>query len=133
MVADLVMTKIEINLSSEYGIMFLHDSKVKPILPAEPGKSPVSHTPTCLVFSVLTYVDGDACIVLRDSPGEVTYKEYFSGRIECVSRSISLFDANGHAYASAPLRDGYAHISLRMSEERNPDVVDCIINNMETF
>lgn len=133
MMAVLVMTKIDINLSSEYGIMFLYDSKIRPTFPAEAGKNPVSHTPTCLAFSVLTYVDGDARIILCNKPGEIVYEEYFNGQIECVSKSVSLFDSSGIAYASVPIKDRYAHISLRMSEERNPNVVECIIDNIEMF
>jgi hypothetical protein len=127
------MMKIEVNLSSEYGIMFLYDSKAKPTFPVEAGKNPVMWTSTCLAFSVLIYVDGDAKIILCEAPNEQTCKEYFTGEIECPSKSISLYDHNGFPFASIPLRDGFARVSLRMSEETNPDIVECVIENMETF
>ena len=127
------MTKIDLNLSSEYGIMFLYDSRVKPEFPPEAGKDPVMSTSTCLAFSVLIYVDGDASITLRDAAGDPFGIEYFAGDIECPSGSISLYDHNGFAFASVPVKDNAARVSLRMSEERNPDRVECVIENMETF
>ncbi len=36
-------------------------------------------------------------------------------------------------FASVPLTDDHARISLRMSEERNPEIVECVIHNMATF
>lgn len=127
------MTKIDVNLSSEYGVMFLHDSKVRPAFPAEAGKDPVMWTSTCLAFSVLIYVDGDAKIVLCEGSDEGCGAEYFTGEIECPSKAISLYDHNGFAFASVSLTDSFARVSLRMSEERNPDVVECVIHNMATF
>jgi hypothetical protein len=127
------MTKIDVKISSEYGIMFLYDAKNKPNIPAGAGELPVTWTSTCLAFSVLTYVDGDAQIILCDSPSDQLRPEYFSGQIECPSKSISLCDHNGFAFASVPLKDLFAKVSLLMSEDRNPDIVSCVITNMETF
>ena len=127
------MTRIEVNISSEYGIMFLYDSKAKPTFPAEAGKEPVMWTSTCLAFSVLIYVDGDAKITLSQDSDVQFGAEYFVGEIECPSKAISLYDHNGFAFASVPLADSVARVSLRMSEERNPDIVSCVIENMETF
>lgn len=127
------MANIEVNLSSEYGIMFLYDSKVQPIFPNEAGEKAVAWTSTCLAFSVLIYVDGDAKIILGENLGEQSYPEYFSGEIACPSKSISLFDSNGIAFACLPLTDEFARVSLRMSEETNPDIVKCAIGNMKTF
>ncbi len=129
----MVVTKIEVNLSAEYGIMFLHDSKLRPTVPIDAGKEPIMHTATCVALCVLHYVDGDAKIILADGSYESKYREYFSGEIVCPSRSLSLTDPNDFAFASVPLKDGFAKVSLRMSEERNPDVVECVIHNMETF
>lgn len=127
------MTKIETIISSEYGIMFLYDSKKEPIFPTEVGKDPVMWTSTCLAFSVLIYVDGDARIILTGDQIKDFGIEYFTGKIECPSKSISLYDHNGFAFASVPLKDAFAQVSLRMSEERNPDTVECVIENMEMF
>lgn len=127
------MTKIEVNISSEYGIMFLYDSKIKPTFPAEAGRDPVMSTSTCIAFSVLIYVDGDAKIILSQGSDEQCGAEYFVGEIECPSRAISLYDHNGFAFASVPVADSAARVSLRMSEEKNPDIVECVIENMETF
>ena len=127
------MTKIEVNLPSEYGIMFLYDSEVNPTFPVNAGSEPITHTSTCLAFSVLIYVDGDAKIVLCNSAADISMKEYFAGEIECASKSLSLYDPNGFAFASIPLKAAFARVSLRMSEERNPDTVECVIENMETF
>ena len=127
------MTRIETDISSEYGIMFLYDSKISPNFPAEAGKDPVMWTSTCLAFSVLIYVDGDAKIILSDNSDSQCGTEYFSGEIECPSNAISLYDHSGFAFASVPLSDGFARVSLRMSEEKNPDIVECVIQNMVTF
>lgn len=129
----MVMTKIDVSLSSEYGIMFLYDAISRPVFPVEAGKDPVMWTSTCLAFSVLIYVDGDAKITLCDRSEVGCGTEYFAGIIDCPSRALSLYDHNGFAFASVPLADGHARISLRMSEERNPDLVECVIENMATF
>ena len=129
----MVMTKLEVDISSEYGIMFLYDSNVHPIFPAEAGKEPVIWTSTCLAFSVLIYVDGDAKVILSDCRDVQCGAEYFTGEIECPSKAISLYDQNGFAFASVPLSDSFARVSLRMSEARNPDVVECVIHNIVTF
>lgn len=113
--------------------MFLYDSKVRPAFPVGAGNEPVMYTSTCLAFSVLIYVDGDAKIVLCDRAVDSSRKEYFSGEIECSSKSLSLCDPNGFAFASVPLQDAFARVSLRMSEERNPDIVECVVENMKTF
>lgn len=84
----LVMTTIQVDIASEYGMMFLYDSKVRPAFPTEAGTSPVSWTSTCLAFSVLIYVDGNAKIRLCDSPGDQSFTERFRGIIECPSKAI---------------------------------------------
>ncbi len=127
------MIKIDVNISSEYGIMFLYDSKERPVFPTEAGRLPVMWTSTCLAFSVLSYVDGDARVVLSGSATEPLGTEYFSGKIDCASKSLSLYDHNGFAFASVPLNDSFAQVSLRMSEKSNPDVVLCVIENMKIF
>jgi hypothetical protein len=127
------MIKIDVNLSSEYGIMFLYDSTNKPTFPAEAGKDPVMWTSTCLAFSVLIYVDGDAQITLCNCSDMECGTEYFVGEIECPSKSISLYDHNGFAFASLPLTESFARVSLCMSEERNPDKVECVIHNALAF
>lgn len=127
------MTKIDVTLSSEYGIMFLYDARAAPSIPSEAGRDPVMSTNNCISFSVLSYVDGDAKIILTDQSSGQEYEEYFSGQIECPSRAVSLFDHNGFAFASVPLTDNFASISLLMSEETNPDIVECVIKNMQTY
>ncbi len=127
------MINIEVNISAEYGIMFLHDSKVEPVIPANAGAEPIMHTSTCLAFNVLIYVDGDAKIILRSDAAEGSLREYFSGKIDCPSKSLSLCDTNGFPFASVPLQDAFACVSLRMSEERNPDIVECVIENTSVF
>jgi hypothetical protein len=125
---------IEVNLSSEYGIMFLYDSEVYPTFPEEAGKDPVMYTSTCIAFNVLSYIDGDVKIVIsHDRVILTTNQEYFAGKIECPSKIMSLYDHNGIAFASVPLKDNFALLSLRMSEECNPDVVECVIQNIATF
>jgi hypothetical protein len=127
------MTRIEVNLSSEYGIMFVYDPKSAVTIPPEAGVEAVMSTPTCVAFSVLSYVDGDAKVVLCESPDDARCIEYFSGKLACPSNSLSLFDHNGFAFASVPLKDGYADVSIRMSEKTNPDVVECVISNIASF
>ncbi len=127
------MTKIEVNLSAEYGIMFLHDGRVRPKIPPNAGKGSITYTSTCVAFCVLHYVDGDAQIVLADGDYESEYHEYFSGEIACPSKSLSLSGPNDFAFASVPLADSFAKISLHMSEERNPYVVECVVHNMLSF
>jgi hypothetical protein len=113
--------------------MFLYDSNTKPIFPEDAGKRPVVWTSTCIAFSVLSYVDGDAKVTLCDAPDERHDNEYFADEIRCPSKAISLYDHNGFAFASVPLKDSFARMSLRMSEISNPDFVTCVIENMETF
>jgi hypothetical protein len=127
------MTKIEVVLSAEYGIMFLHDSKEEPQVPSNAGECSVTYTDTCLAFTVLSYVDGDAKITLCDGCFVSSLKERFSGKIFCPSKSLSLSDSNGFAFASVPLIEDFAQVSLWMSEERNSDAVECIVHNMATF
>jgi hypothetical protein len=127
------MIRVEVQLSSEYGIMFLYDSNARPVIPASAGKKPVTWTQTCVAFSVLSYVDGDAVITLSEASEGGRCVEYFSGDVHCPSNSIALCDHNGFAFASVPLKDSFARISLRMSEETNPDIVECVIANMATF
>jgi hypothetical protein len=129
----LVMTTIQVDIASEYGMMFLYDSKVRPTFPTEAGTSPVSWTSTCLAFSVLIYVDGNAKIRLCDSPGDQSFTERFRGIIECPSKAISLCDHNGFAYASVPLTETHARVLLRASADRNPDIVECVVQNMQQY
>jgi hypothetical protein len=126
--------KIELDLSSEYGIMFLHDQVIEPTLPEKAGRDPVMCTMDCLVFNVLSYVDGDAKIIMSDNKeGLSNYPEYFAGPISCPSGAISLCDHNGFAYASFPLKGDFAQVSLKMSEASNPDIVELLIENAATF
>lgn len=127
------MTRIELNLSSEYGVMFLHDAAVTPSAPKDAGTKPVTWTSSCLAFNILIHVDGDAKVILSDGSDGHSWKEYFSGKINCPSKALSLTDHNEFAFASVPLEDSFAKISLRMSEEKNPDVVECAILNMKTY
>jgi hypothetical protein len=127
------MTKIEVNLSLEYGIMFLHDSIDNPEIPADVGKYPIAHTSTCIAICALNYVDGNARFVIADGEYESKLDEYFKGEISCPSKSLSLSDSNGFHFASVPIDGQFAKISIRMSEERNPDIVECIVENIVTF
>jgi hypothetical protein len=127
------MTSIETHLASEYGIMFLHDSTSAPVFPVDVGEEPVTSTSTCLAFSVLSYVDGDAKIILCGTSLEGVGEIFFEGKLQCPSKSISLCDHNGFAYASLPLQDSVAQVSLFMSEARNPETVQCVIKNIESF
>lgn len=127
------MTKIEVTLSAEHGIMFIHDSKEAAVVPRNAGELPITFTTTCVAFTVLGYVDGDAKIVLCDRTSNPSLEEYFSGNISCPSKSLSLTDSNGFSFASVPLADSFADVSLNMSEPTNPEIVECVIRNMVTF
>jgi hypothetical protein len=126
------MTKVEITTPSEYGVMFLYDSIAKPQIPNDAGEKLVTHTCNCVAFRVLIYVDGDAKVVLCDKT-DSDYREYFSGDICCPSKTLSLWDTNGFAFATLPIQDELARISLRMSDDDNPDVVECVIKNIRSF
>lgn len=128
------MTKIVIQMASEYGIMLLYDSGFKPELPSGIGVSSASWNDRCIVFAVMSYVDGDATVTISDGANDNKLEVLsFSGKIICESRSISLYDTNDFAYVNVPLIDEFAQVTVRMSHERNPDFVECIIENMATF
>lgn len=113
--------------------MFLHDSSIEPIIPPNAGRDPVMSTSTCLAFSVLGYVDGDARVILCGPDYKSLDRVVFSGRILCPSRSISLVDSTAFPFASLPLENDYADVTLRMSNDQNPDVVTCIMQNLHFF
>lgn len=126
--------KIDVSVSSEYGIMFLYDSYSKPTFPSDAGRDPVTATSSCLAFSVLSYVDGDArvCITQKRSDMNALHR-CFAGIINCPGKAISLYDHNGFAFASAPLKDRFANVSLYLSENTNPELIECVIHNIETY
>lgn len=127
------MLKIEVNFDSEYGVMFLHDSNIEPLIPKDIGTAPITKTSTCLAFSVLNYVDGSAKVIICDSPTDSALEHYFQGEIECDSKSLSLTDSNGFPFVSVPLNDCMARISIRMSKKNNADLVECVIENVAVF
>jgi hypothetical protein len=127
------MINIKIDISSEYGIMFLYDRFSQPDIPLNAGSLPLMSTSNCVAFNVLTYVDGDASIKIGNQLSSINFIEYFSGEILCPSKSISLLDHNGFAYASVPLNSSVAILSIMMSEEKNPEFVECVIKNMFIF
>jgi hypothetical protein len=130
----LEMTKIEIKIASEYGIMFLYDSNIRPEFPLNAGEKGITATDTCIAFSVLSYVDGDANVVLADDDAEFTISsEAFNGSLLCPTKAVSLFDSNGRGIATLPLTSESVQISIRMSEDTNPDRVECLIGGVDSF
>ncbi|HEV7159422.1 MAG TPA: hypothetical protein VGN38_13785 [Caulobacteraceae bacterium] len=128
------MTKIELTLAVEHGVMFLHGAGEGVSIPDDTGVKNISITENCVSFRVKTYVDGDAIVELGDpSISNFEEQEYFSGSINCMSKSISLSDSYGFVYASLPLDAEIAAISIKMSEAENPDWVKCIVHNLASF
>ncbi|MDQ0249991.1 ferredoxin [Sphingomonas kyeonggiensis] len=128
------MTKIDVKIASEYGIMFLYDASIRPYFPSNAGEQCVTYTDTCIAFSVLSYVDGDANVVLMEDESDITIgNEVFYGELLCPSKALSLFDTDGRGIVTLPLKKESARISIRMSEDENPDLVECLIEGIDSF
>lgn len=127
------MTSIEVITASEYGIMFLHDPESDPKVPEDAGDELIKSNKSCIAFCVLHYVDGDCKISIISTPKIPKLETYFEGIIECTSKKIALSDHNGFIFASVPIKNKFAEICIRMSDCKNPDIVECIVKNMEKF
>lgn len=128
------MLKIELVISSEYGVMFLYDGRRPPQIPETVGVTNVAVTESCIAFTVLGYVDGDARISISNNAADADAGcEIFKGAIFCPSKILSIFDSSGFCFASVPLSSEYAHIALVASERNNPDWVHCTVSNLISF
>jgi hypothetical protein len=128
------VTRIELTISSEYGIMFVHDAGGKYIIPEGAGQTSVTHTDTCVAFEVLSHVDGEAKVIIdHEIRAGDSGEHVFSGKVRCASKSLALSDHTAHQFASVPLEDEYADVTIMMSEQPNPDVVICLVKNIETY
>jgi hypothetical protein len=134
LVEVLVMIEIELNVSSEYGLMYFYDGKLHPNFPENAGTAGVTHTDSCVAFTVLGYVDGDAKVILTNRvPSGDDGFVVFEGRITCPSKALSLFDTSGFCFASVPLEADFADLTIVASELSNPDWVRCTVSNIASF
>lgn len=127
------MAKITMILAVEHGVLFVHGTGQNVNVPVNTGESNINVSDNCLAFRVKSYVDGDSIIEFGEIDDLSDCQEYFSGKISCVSKSLSISDSIGFVYASLPIDSEIADITLFMSTLNNPDWVKCVIHNVATF
>lgn len=103
--------RIHIQVSLEYGILFLYDPHSKLEIPPDTGAAPITFTETCICFQVAAYVDGDANVTLSDQPFDST-SPTFSRRIATPTKYISLTDVPVNYYFLHRLKADFADIRI---------------------
>lgn len=86
-----------------------------------------------VALSILGYVEGDARFAFCDEEAASCSNELFKGTIKCPKKVFSFSDHTAFEYLSVPLKNTYADISIRMTDPLNPELVECVVNNLDVF
>jgi hypothetical protein len=133
MVDDLVMYKATIRTTSEYGVMFLHDSKKEPGLFEFLDESPVASDGQSLMFRVQIYVDGETDISIYEMGPTSVAGELFDFSIKSESKSISLSDHTGFNYINIPVRKNAIAGRIIYDDIRHPNKIDIEILDIYSY
>jgi hypothetical protein len=127
------MYKATITTTSEYGVMFLHDSKKEPGLVESLDKSPVLSDGQSLMFRVQIYVDGESNIAIVEMGSISVEGEFFNFSIESESKSISLSDHTGFVYLNIPVRKNTVSGRISYDDIRHPNRIDIEFSDIFSY
>ena len=117
------MSKFQMQIETEYPILFLADASPKVTYPDNTGRSFATATADCLCFYVLSHVDGASLVTVTDEECEAGGKEMFSGFIEASTGVLTVTDSTPFHYLNIPVPAGSVSVSIWADDERNPDWV----------
>lgn len=117
------MSKFQMQIETEYPILFLCDASPKVTCPDNTGQSFAKATADCLCFYVLSHVDGASLVTVTDEECEAGGKEMFSGFIEASTGVLTVTDSTPFHYLNIPVPTGSVSVSVWADDERNPDWV----------
>lgn len=133
MVENLVMYKAIIEITSEYGVMFLHDSKEEPKLIEFIERTPISSDGLSLMFRVQIYVDGESNISISEMGSTSVDGEALEFTIRAESRSVSLSDHTGFVYLNIPLRKNLAAGTIKYDNIKHPNKIYIELSDIYSY
>lgn len=133
MVEVLVMYKATIEASSEFGVMFLHDSVDGPKLAMNLSEAPIVSDGRSLMFRVQIYVDGESVISVSEMKSEICDDKYFEFSMHCSSKILSMSDHSGFVYLNIPVRKNSVVGKMRFDDSKYPNKVDIFISDIYYF
>jgi hypothetical protein len=125
--------KIKIEVSLEYGIMFLHDPYNDVDFPEDTGASPITFTDSCICFQVASYINSDAKVTLSSDPYDTSITPDISHRILTKSKFIGLTDVPVNYYGIIALKNEYADIKIWNYVENEQESSWIQIGNLDLF
>lgn len=125
--------KIEVQISLEYGIMFLHDPYNDVEFPKDTGAAPITYTDSCICFQVASYIDGDAKVTLSSDPYDASIAPNMSRRILSKSKFIGLTDVPVNYYGIIALKNQYADVKIWNYLESEYELSWIQIENLDLF
>jgi hypothetical protein len=125
--------KIQVQVSLEYGILFLYDPYNEPEIPLDTGAAPITHTDTCVCFQVRAYVDGDAEVTISDQPLSSLLVPTFVGQISAPSQCISLVDVSTNYYCLLKLVNIFAKVKIWSVIDQGIEKSWIQISNLDLF
>jgi hypothetical protein len=109
--ASEIQMKVHVQVSLQYGILFLYDPDGKPQIPSDTGAAPITFTDTCVCFWVADYVTG-ADVTLSNRPFDDSTPPTFSRRIITPTKYISVSDVPVNYYFLHRLKTDFADIDI---------------------
>ncbi|HEV2818697.1 MAG TPA: hypothetical protein VGW40_15915 [Allosphingosinicella sp.] len=125
--------RIHIQVSLEYGILFLHDGYGEVEFPPDTGAGPITFTDTCVCFQVAHYVDGDADVTLSDQPFDDSTPPTFFKIIQIPQKYISLTDVPVNYYFLHHLKSDFSQIKIWNYTEKGQEKSWVQISELDLF
>jgi len=117
------MPKFQMQIETEYPILFLSDAVQKWSVPDNVGQSFATASADCISFYVLSYVDGASLVTVTDRECETGGMKLFTGVIEASTGELTMSDSATFRYLNIPVPIGPVTVDIWADDDRNPDWV----------
>ena len=114
------MASFQIQIATEYPILFLSDASSNAKLPDALPDSLVTATADCLCFRVLSPVDGASIVTISDEDSDTGGQEVFNGMIVASTGVLTLMDRTQFRYMNIPVPIGRVPVSIWADGDGKP-------------
>lgn len=117
------MSKFQMQIETEFPILFLSDASPNVIFPDNTGQSFATATSNCLCFFVLSHVDGASLVTVTDEECQAGGKRMFSGTLEASTGVLTVSDSTPFYYLNIPVPTGRISVGIWADDDTNPEWV----------
>ena len=117
------MPKFQVQIETEYPILFLSNASPDARFPDVTGDTFASASDDCIGFYVLSYVDGASLVTVTDEECDAGGKEVFAGVINALTGILTVSDSSNFRYLNIPVPAGAVSVRIWADHESTPEWV----------